>query len=219
VKHDKQSQIIMPFQPGNIANPEGRPKGSRNRRTQEILDLLKSRGDKDPLDFLSEVISGNGEYPAELKVTASNILAPYVHSKRGALVAPRFIGEPVQVPDFQSTDDAEKFLADLPRRVGLGELDFQSGLDLSTMTKNWISAKYEREELQLKITAQGGPTNQVIEIRGGLPVMPGHEGLIMPNINGAHGQESELNGKILDLEKNAGPELPAPEPTFQDPQP
>ena len=75
MKHDKQSQIIMPFQPGNIANPEGRPKGSRNRRTQEILDLLKSRGDKDPLDFLSEVISGNGEYPAELKVTASNILA------------------------------------------------------------------------------------------------------------------------------------------------
>ena len=79
--------------------------GTEERR---ILDLLKSRGDKDPLDFLSEVISGNGEYPAELKVTASNILAPYVHSKRGALVAPRFIGEPVQVPDFQSTDDAEK---------------------------------------------------------------------------------------------------------------
>ena len=212
----------MGFQSGEEwnGNASGRKPGSRNRRTQEILDLIQQRGDKDPLDFLSEVISG--EYPAELKVTASNILAPYVHSKRGALVPPRFIGEPVQVPEFQSTEDAEKFLADIPRRVGLGELDFQSGLDLSTLTRNWISACYEREELQLKIADHGGPTNQVIEIRGGLPVMPGHEDLIMPNLNGAHGQGSELNGKTIDLEKNAetlAPPNPASEPTSQDPQP
>ena len=160
----------MSIDPGTTPNPRGRPPGSRNKRTQELLDLIQSRGDKDPLDFLSEVISGNGEYPAELKVTASNILAPYVHSKRGALVAPRFIGEPVQVPDFQTTEDAEKFLADLSRRVGLGELDFQSGLDLSTMTKNWISAKYEREELQLKIAAQGHPgQDPIIRIRAVTP--------------------------------------------------
>lgn len=52
------------FKAGEVANPNGRPPGSRNKRTQELLDLLQSRGDKDPLDFLSEVISGNGEYPA-----------------------------------------------------------------------------------------------------------------------------------------------------------
>jgi hypothetical protein len=210
----------MPFQSGNIANPNGRPPGSRNKRTQQILDLIQSRGDKDPLDALSEIVTTNQD--PSVVATAANILAPYVHSKRGALVPPRFIGEPVQVPEFQSTEDAEKFLADLPRRVGLGELDFQSGLDLSTLTRNWISACYEREELQLKIADHGGPTNQVIEIRGGLPVMPGHEDLIMPNLNGAHGQGSELNGKTIDLEKNAetlAPPNPAPEPTSQDPQP
>jgi hypothetical protein len=209
----------MPFQPGNIANPEGRPKGSRNRRTQEILDLLKSRGDKDPLDFLSEVISGNGEYPAELKVTASNILAPYVHSKRGALVPPRYIGEPVQVPDFQSTEDAERFLADLPRRAGVGELDLQSALDLSALTKNWLSAKYEREELQHKLSAQGGQPNQLIKIEGGLPPLPGCD-VIMPELNNHNGHT--LTPSLLDLERNAETTLPAPDAeqsTSQDPQP
>ena len=38
---------------GHSGNPEGRPKGSRNKRTQEILDLIQGRGDKDPLDALS----------------------------------------------------------------------------------------------------------------------------------------------------------------------
>jgi hypothetical protein len=35
------------------------PKGPRNKRTQEILDLLHSRGDKDPLDALSDIITKN----------------------------------------------------------------------------------------------------------------------------------------------------------------
>jgi hypothetical protein len=58
------------------------------------------------------------------------------------------------VPDFTSIDEAENYLAEIPRRVGRGELDFQAGLDLSAMTKNWIDAKYAREELQLKLAAR-----------------------------------------------------------------
>jgi hypothetical protein len=69
----------MTFQPGVAANPNGRPKGSRNRRTQEILDLIQGRGDKDPLDALSEIITTNKD--AAIVAQAANILAPYVHSK------------------------------------------------------------------------------------------------------------------------------------------
>lgn len=71
----------MTFQPGAVSNPAGRPKGARNKRTQEILDLIQARGDTDPLDALSNIITTNKD-PA-IVAQASNILAPYVHSKRG----------------------------------------------------------------------------------------------------------------------------------------
>jgi hypothetical protein len=70
----------MTFQPGVASNPTGRPKGARNRRTQEVLDLIEGRGDKDPLDALSEIVTINKD--AAIVATASNILAPYLHSKR-----------------------------------------------------------------------------------------------------------------------------------------
>jgi hypothetical protein len=189
------------FKSGQVGNPNGRPVGARNKRTQEILDLIQQRGDKDPLDFLSEVISSENPYPAELKVTAANYLTPYLHSKRSvAAPAPRYIDSPVQVPEFQSVDQAETFLASLPVMLGRGELDSQTALELSTLTRAWVSAKYEREELQLKITAQGGPPNQTIHITGGLPhPIPGCENLILPDLNGV-GQGMELNGKTIDRE-------------------
>jgi hypothetical protein len=177
---------------GKSGNPEGRPKGSRNRRTQDILDLLSNRGDKDPLDFLSEIVSGNGAYPPELKLTAANYLSPYLHSKRGMTVAPRFIGEPVQVPNFNSIEEAEMFLAQLSQRAGSGDLDMQSALDLSTLTRAWISACYEREELKLKLATAGHLVRDtVIQVTGGLPDLPGTD-IIMPQINGVRGSTQDL---------------------------
>jgi hypothetical protein len=206
----------MTFQSGSEATiSPGRPKGARNKRTQEILDLLQSRGDKDPLDFLSEVISGNGQYPTELKVTAANYLSPYLHSKsRTAAPAPRYIDSPVQVPEFSSVDQAENFLASLPAMLGQGQIDSQSALELSTLTRAWISARHEREELQLKLQDHGAVAEQRIVIEGGLPELPGTS-VIMPHINGAHGQGGELqNGHTIDLEKNS--ELPPPAPQARD---
>jgi hypothetical protein len=64
----------MPFKLGEASNPNGRPKGSRNKRTQEVLDPIQARGDKDPLDALSDIVTKNQE-PA-IVAQASNILAP-----------------------------------------------------------------------------------------------------------------------------------------------
>jgi hypothetical protein len=60
--------------PGVSGHPNGRPKGSRNKRTQEILDLIQERGDKDPLDALSEIVSTNKD--AALVAQASKPLPP-----------------------------------------------------------------------------------------------------------------------------------------------
>jgi hypothetical protein len=88
--------------------------------------------------------------------------------------------------------------------LGRGELDSQTALELSTLTRAWISARHEREELQLKLSAHGGqPT--LIRIEGGLPELPGTN-IIMPEMN------AELNGKTIDHD----PPRPAIEATDQE---
>ena len=203
----------MTFQPGQVTNPNGRKVGPRNKRTQQILDLIAGRGDKDPLDFLSEVISGNGSYTPELKVQAANIAAPYIHSKRGTIPAPRFVDEAIQVPDFNTIDEAQDFQKEIARRAAAGELELQTSLDISALVGNWIRSRQASVELDIKVAGQRGlAPEQRILIEGGLPPLPGTN-VIMPEINGH-------NGHTLDLEKNPGPELPAPaadNSTSQDP--
>ena len=65
----------------------------------------------------------------------------------------------------------ENYLAETTRRVGLGELDFQSGLDLSTLTKNWIDSRRAGQELQLKLDASNATGDQIIRIEGGMPAL------------------------------------------------
>jgi hypothetical protein len=121
----------MTFAPGNNSNPRGRPPGSRNRRTQEILDQIKDN--KDPLVALSEIVSTSDN--PDHRISASNILAPYLHSKRGTAPAPRFLETPVEVPAFNTVQEAEAYLAHIPVLLGRGELDSQTALELSTLTK------------------------------------------------------------------------------------
>ena len=195
----------MTFVPGESGNPIGRPKGTRNKRTQEIIDLLQSRGDKDPLDFLSEVISGNGSYSAELKVQAANIAAPYIHSKRSTIPAPRFVEEAIEVRDFASVEEAQDFQKEIASRAAAGELELQASLDISTLVGNWIRSRQASIELNFKVRDPALTPETRILIEGGLPPLPGTD-VIMPEINGH-------NGHTIDLEKNS--ELPPPEPAPQ----
>ena len=161
----------MGFQPGQVGNPNGRPVGSRNRRTQEVLNLIQGRGDTDPLDALSEIVTTNKD--PNIVATAANMLAPYVHSKRGTLSAPRFVPELIEVPSFTSIDQAEDFLNAIATRLGLSEIDSQSALELTTIVRTWIDSRRADQELQLKIASQGGGTDTTIRIEGGLPPLPG----------------------------------------------
>jgi len=86
------------FQPGNKEG-KGRPVGVPNRRSRELAQRLKDRGDTDPADFLSSIVSNPNE-PTELKVAASNYLLPYLYSKRGALFPPRYIELEIDVTEF-----------------------------------------------------------------------------------------------------------------------
>ena len=118
---------------GQTNNPNGRTPGSRNKRTEDVWKASEARGDKDPLDFLSALIT-NEATEAGLRVAAANYILPYKHSKRGPTPAPRYVDDPITIPDFANIQEAQNFLADIARRSGAGELELQSALDVSTLT-------------------------------------------------------------------------------------
>jgi hypothetical protein len=175
------------FQSGPGGNPKGRKPGSLNRRDAEIWARLEARGDLDPADFLSSLVTNTKE-PTELRAQAANMLLPYKYGKRGVIPVPRFI-EPMPLPTFNSIEDAENFLAEITRNTAVGELDIQSALELSTLARNWILSKHAAAELELKrITAGETTGDQIIRIEGGLPALPGTN-ITMPELGSINGYE------------------------------
>src|SRR5262249_28812780 len=174
--------MAMTFQPGHKLSP-GRPAGSRNKRTEEIFNRLKSRGDLDPADLLSSIVTNNQEQK-ELRIQAAGLLMPYKYSKCGTAPVPRFIPTPIDVREFTHISDAESFLTKITTLIASGELDFQSGLELSSIVKAWIDSQYAREELAIKqINAGTTEHEQTIRIEGGLPALPGTN-ITMPVLDG-----------------------------------
>ena len=111
------------FQPGNEEG-KGCPPGVPNRRSNELALRLKERGDVDPADFCSSIVSSPNE-STELKLQAANYLLPYLYSKRGAVTPPRYVEEVITAPEFTSVEIAESFLAKIATLVAGGELDIQ----------------------------------------------------------------------------------------------
>ncbi len=62
----------------------GRPKGSRNRRSLELLDWVESSG-KTPLEFLVGVMR-NSRRPMAERIDAAKAAAPYCHAKLQSIV-------------------------------------------------------------------------------------------------------------------------------------
>jgi hypothetical protein len=163
----------MTFQPGhNLSN--GRPQGSANRRSEQLRIRLKDRGDVDPADFCSSIVSNKNE-STELKLQAASFLLPYLYPKRGSVPPPRYVEEGFDVPEFTHLSDAESFLARIAALTARGELDIQTALELSTLAKNWIDAQYAKEELAIKQISAGTSEHeqQVIRVEGMLQQLPG----------------------------------------------
>ena len=117
-----------------------------------------------------------------------------------------------EVPVLSSIEQAEAFLATVAAENDLDPIE------LMTAVRHWIDSRRAGQELQHKL-APIAPNQQII-LNNALPVMPGHEDVVMPEINAVHGEHH--NGHLIDLEKNVGPTettLPAPPADAQDPQP
>lgn len=67
------------------AAPRGRPKGSRNRRTQAVLDAAEAGGIS-PLEFLLQVMR-DGRRKFDVRFEAAKAAAPFVHPKLSSVQA------------------------------------------------------------------------------------------------------------------------------------
>src|SRR5262245_25960745 len=198
----------------------GRPRGSRNKRNEEVWNRLESRGDLDPADLLSSIVTNNEE-PKELRIQAAGLLMPYKYSKCGTAPVQVYIDVPLDTPEFTHLSDAEQFLAKVAALVAHGQLDFQAGQNLSALAKNWIDSQYAREELAIKQYNAGSTEHeQTIRIEGGLPALPGTN-VTMPVLDGrpatnGHAALAAPTDAVPAIE--SAPKAQDPEPPPRDPE-
>ena len=151
---------------------QGRPPGSRNKRTAKLFNRLEARGDLDPADFLSSIIT-NPEEPKELRIQAAGLFMPYKYGKHGSIPPARFLEEEIEVPEFTSVDVAEKFLAHITVLLGCNKLELDFASAFRELTVGWIQSQYAKQGIDLKAQAQGAINHeQTIHITGGLPPLP-----------------------------------------------
>src|SRR6516164_412947 len=170
----------MTFQPGHTFSPGRRP-GSRNKRTAEIFNRLENRGDIDPADLLSSIVT-NPQEQQELRIQAAGLLMPYKYGKHGSIPPLRYINDPVQLPEPTTIEQANRNIAYISnlKAQGLIDLDFANSLiaDNTTIANNLIA----EEELKYKISPPE-TRDTTITISGGLPALPGTT-ITMPQLNG-----------------------------------
>jgi hypothetical protein len=210
--------------PGVSGNPNGRPRGSRNIRTTEIVNQIIKSGNKDPLVTLSELQANSAD--EAIRATAANMLAPFLHSKLTATPAPRFIETEITLPPLDSLENAVQSIAIIEAAVAENRLDVQSANDLIGMINAFIAGKNVMEiaELQERLTAiesaiAASPASaQVVHVEGGMPPLPGTD-VIMPQINGTNiKQLQSLPGEPVVPIEQQGPSVidSVPQPDIPD---
>jgi hypothetical protein len=192
-------QRTTSWKEGQSGNPSGRPPGARNRGSYELRERLKARGDKDPAEFLSDIISSSNA-STECKIAASNALMPYYHSKLGATpVEPAKIYLEIQIqypcPDPKTMDQVNSNIWHLNDLMNTGLLDREWGVNLINVQRAIGNNIIDQCKL---ITAQGDPNaQQIIKIEGGLPQLPGTN-ITMP----MNGHEAPINAPPSDHPDN-----------------
>jgi hypothetical protein len=133
----------MVFQPGQAYNPNGRPLGSRNKRTEEVNRRCREARHKDPIFALSETISNTQD--EGLRISAAAALAPYMHSKMQSTPTPRYIENPIELEDPQTIDQANTQIAMLGTLLAKGEIDLDFQQALIASRRAWIESKTSTE--------------------------------------------------------------------------
>jgi hypothetical protein len=178
---------------GVSGNPNGRPrKHGDSRKTLErlheglwalaefVAQTTEGEDSRNSVQILLD-FARNEKTPTHLRIAAAAAAAPYEFIKKQDV----YVKVPIDVPDFHSLEQAEDFLLNLAKQVAAGELDFKSTEIVADRVQRWINSKRYGMEIEIKrLNTDSGAGDQRIVITGGLPTMPGLEGVLMPQLNG-----------------------------------
>jgi hypothetical protein len=158
----------------------GRPFGSRNKRTLDVIKKLRTNGFKDPLLVLGELSSHSED--EHIRATASNMLAPYLHSKMGLTPARIYLEHEVHLP-HPSPSKLEEIRANI---TYLTNLKLSAKIDTASAGSLILDQRHLHDSIfeEMKLLYSQDVTPEVsIHITGGLTSLPGTD-IIMPQING-----------------------------------
>jgi hypothetical protein len=190
------------FKPGNCANPRGRGAGARDKYPRSLWQKLEARGDRDPIDFLSEV-SSSALVDMPLRIQAAGMLASYKHGKRPSY---RYIEDITNMPAPRTIAEAQQYLARLTFLVATGKLDVDGAAAVKDLLQAYIDSVIGSEvdqrlrvlEEMARDQATRGFAAAVI-VESSMPRMPGTEGLIMPGDRPVTDQKPNPWGNVPDV--------------------
>lgn len=200
---------------GQSGNPNGRPIGARNKYTAAIVQYLQENNLNDPLITLAQ-IQQNSEDEG-IRATAANMLAVYIHPKRGAIPTPpppQYFEIQFQIPQARNLDQALKNIAYLSELKATGQIDVLSADSLINDNRTIANALVD----EAKILAAGEDPSRlpVIRVEGGLPRLLGCD-IIMPGDLPAEAWgwteiPYKANGAAIEDNQDQGPPTGSPEP-------
>jgi hypothetical protein len=185
----------MVFKPGQSGNPKGRTPGRRNAKTRAILEKLDGKADS--LALLAEMVAAP-ETPLALRMHAAAALARYQHCP-----APRVLRRKVDLPEPSNIAEATKNIGRIIKLVAQRKLGVDEGNDLAALQRTYIesvvASELEARIAMVELALQQAHIVPDFTIQGGMPRMPGLEGVLMP------GDERRDDAPLL-----AGPSDDAP---------
>jgi hypothetical protein len=189
--------MVGPWVSGQSGNPNGRPKGSRNKRTEEIFNRLEARGDLDPADLLSSIVT-NQQEPKELRIQAAGLLMSYKYSKPQATPSRIYVDEQIVLPhpDPRTITQSNENILYLSNLKAQGQIDLLWGDNLIADQCRVRDGLIDDAKLAIQGHEQG---DQIIRIEGGLPALPGTNVTMPHMIHNGHQFET----------------LPAPAPVIE----
>jgi hypothetical protein len=144
-----------------------------------MLKLLQDREDVDSLDFLSAVVT-SPEVELSVRVPAAIALAAYQHAK----CTTKHISKTIELPPPRDIGEAKEQIAQIIGLVRIRYIGVDEGDMLINQLKTYIEAQQglDHEERLQRLEAGWRESPPVIDVttEGGLPTMPGCEGVRMP---------------------------------------
>ena len=179
----------MVWKPGQTGDLNGRPRkyprAPEGADPQQSYDYFRSAALRDEYRTLAEAqdledpvlfqhrLLSDETIPATARAMIANQIAPYCRAKLGIMEPAKFVQTPIEVPDFQTVEEAEAFLIQLAQRVAAQELDTESTEQVSARVLDWIHSKRAGQELEIKrLNASQDIGSQTIHITGSLPSLP-----------------------------------------------